>query len=136
MGIASATALLLLVISSFSWRAQAFPEGCKKLVGSIEGAIPDEYVVKMTKGTLPVHIVKLMLEMMSGDCERKIYRTTSASNALMGPITCSKMVYIERFGFAAKMNDAAVMWVSNNRADLLSIFGANVCVAANKHLYC
>ncbi|XP_065911090.1 uncharacterized protein [Dysidea avara] len=111
MGIVSATILSLLVVGSFSWRAQAFPEGCKKLIGSIEGAIPEEYVVKMTKGTLPVLIVKMMLEMTNSGCENKVYRTSGASNSVMGPITCSNMLYIDRFGFAAKMSDATVMWL-------------------------
>ena len=136
MGIVSATILSLLVVGSFSWRAQAFPEGCKKLIGSIEGAIPEEYVVKMTKDTLPVLIVKMMLEMTNSGCEKKVYRTSSASNSVMGPITCSNMLYIDRFGFAAKMSDATVMWVSLATItvpDRLPIFGANVCVATNKH---
>jgi len=109
MSIVSATILSLLVISSISWRAQAFPEGCKKLVGSMEGAIPDEYVVKMKKGTLPE---KLILKIKILYRAKTLYRTSSAPNAVMKSITYSNMVKIDRFGFAAKMNDAALMWVS------------------------
>ena len=112
MGIVSTTILSLLVICSFSWRAEAFPVGCNKLTGTMEDAIPEEYIVKMKKGTLKEHIVKLMFEMTNSGCEGKITTTSSASKAVKGPIACSNLIYITGIGFAAKMSDAAVMWVS------------------------
>ena len=110
----SAAILTLLVFASLSLRAESFPKGCAKLVGFLEDGIPGEYVVKMSKGVKPHHIVQLMLEMSTDGCQGRLYRTSNAPDALTMPMSNSGMIYIENFGFAAKMTDAALMWVSTS----------------------
>lgn len=113
MGIASAAIVSLLVIGSLSWGANSLPEGCTKMIGTTDGAIPKEYIVKMKKTTVSV-LINIMLELTNSGCEGKTYRMSNTSNPAMGRMTCSNMAYIEGMGmgFAAKMSDAAVMWVS------------------------
>ena len=84
------------------------------MVGVLEEGIPGEYVVKISRGVKPHTVVQIMLEIVTSGCEGKAYRTSNTSGAPMKPITCSRMIYIEGFGFAAKMSDAAVMWVSTS----------------------
>jgi len=114
MATISAAIITLLVIIGFSLPAESFPvlKGCTKMVGVLEKGIPGEYVVKMSSGVKPHTIVQMMLEMTTSDCQRRAYRTSNAPDAPMKSITCSKMIYIDGFGFAAKMSDAAIMWVS------------------------
>ena len=108
----SAALFTLLVITSLSLRAESSLQGCTKMVGVLEEGIPGEYVVKISHGVKAHTTVQIMLEIATSGCQGKVYRTSNASDASMKPITCSNMIYIERFGFAAKMSDAAVMWVS------------------------
>lgn len=112
MATISAAILTILAIVSLSPRAESYPEGCTKMVGLIDDAIPGEYVVKVSRGVKSFTIVQMMLEITTSECQGKVYRTSNASDSPMKPMTCSNMIYIERFGFAAKMSDAAVMWVS------------------------
>ena len=112
MATTSVVFITLLVITSLSMRAESYPHGCKKMVGPLEDAIPGEYIVKMLRGTKTHTIVKMMLEMATSGCEGKVHRASNSSDAPMQPMTTSSMIYIERIGFAAKMSDAAVMWVS------------------------
>lgn len=113
MATTSAAFITLLVITSLSMQAESYPHGCKKMVkGLLEDAIPGEYVVKMLSGTKPHAIVQMMLDMAMSKCEGKVHRTSNSTDASMQPMIVSSMIYIERFGFAAKMSDAAVMWVS------------------------
>lgn len=112
MATVSAAVLTLLVFTSLSLKAESFPNGCTKMVGFPEDGIPGEYIVKMWSKVKSHTIVKIMLEMTNSECERRIYRTSNASDAPSKPIACSGMIYIERIGFAARMSDAAVMWVS------------------------
>ena len=107
-----AAILTLLVIVGSSFRAESFPQGCRKLVGSPEDHIPGHFVVKMSRGVSTQAVVQLMLEMATSNCARMMYRTSNTSDASEEPITCSGMIYMGYFGFAAKMSDAALMWVS------------------------
>lgn len=111
MATTSAAVIMLFVIIGSSLRAESFPKGCAKLVGFPERGIPGEYVVKISRGVLSHTVVNMMLEMARSGCEGKVYRTSNASDAPVKPINCSGMTYIDRFGFAAKMSDAAVMWL-------------------------
>ena len=112
MATVSAAILTLLVITSLSLQAESSPKGCAKLVGVLEEGIPGEYVVKISRGIKTHVVVQMMLEMATSECKGSVYRTSNTSDAPVKPITCSGMIYIEKFGFAAKMSDAAVMWVS------------------------
>ena len=86
------------------------------MVGVLEDHIPGQYVVRVSRGVKPAVVVQLMLEMATSDCARTMYRTSNTSDASEEPITCSGMIYIQYFGFAAKMSDAALMWVSRGWA--------------------
>ena len=112
MATVSAAIFTLLMIVSLSLRTESYPEGCAKMVGNPEQGIPDEYVVKISREVKAHIIVRMMLEMATSECKGMVYRNSNTSDASMKPITCSSMIYLERFGFAAKMSDAAVMWVS------------------------
>ena len=114
MATVSAAILTLLTITGFLLLVESSPvlKGCAKMVGVLEDGIPGEYVVKMSSGVKSHTIVQMMLEMTTSDCAGKVYRTSNAPDASMKPMTCSKMIYIDGFGFAAKMSDAAIMWVS------------------------
>ena len=112
MATVSAAVFTLLMIVSLSLRAESSPQGCTKMVGNLEEGIPGEYVVKISREVKTYIIVQMMIEIATSECKGMLYRTGNTSDASMKPITCSSMIYIDRFGFAAKMSDAAVMWVS------------------------
>ena len=112
MASVSAGILAVLVIASLSISVLSFPEGCTKLKGSPGDGMPGEYFVKVYSTVRANTIVKIMLELTNSGCEGKLWRSSNTSNAIMAPITCSDMFYMESFGFFAKLSDAAVMWVS------------------------
>lgn len=112
MATVSAAIFTILMIVSLSLRVESSPQGCAKMVGNPEQGIPGEFVVKISREVKPHVVVQMMLEIVTSECKGMVYRSRNTSDAPMKPITCSGMIYIERFGFAAKMSDAAVMWVS------------------------
>ena len=103
--------LALLVIASLSISVQAFADGCTKLTESPEDGSRG-FFIKVYSTVRAETIVKIMLELSTSSCEGKLWRSSNTSNALMAPMTCSDMLYIEKFGFFANLSDAAVIWVS------------------------
>ena len=112
MATVSAGILTFLVVISVSICVESFPNGCTKLIGSPKDGIPGEFLVKVYSHTKPAVVVKIMLELTNSDCEGKLWRSSNPSTAVLKPITCSKMLYLQGFGFFAKLSDAAVIWVS------------------------
>ena len=112
MATVSAGILAVLVFASLSISVKSFPEGCTKLKGSPGDGKPGEFYVKVNSTVRADAIVKIMLELSNSGCEGKLWRSSNTSDALMAPIICSDMLYMETFGFFANLSDAAVMWVS------------------------
>ena len=111
----------ILAVASLSVRVQSFPEGCVKMTGSPSEGKPGEFYVKVYPNLRTTTIVKMMLELSNSACEGKLWRSSNTSSAVMEPMTCSNMSYMEGYGFYAKMSNAAVMWVSEQGMHALTI---------------
>ena len=103
---------MFLALASLSVRVQSLPEGCVKMSKSPSEGKPGEFFVKVYPNIGTATLVKMMLELVNSGCEGKLWRSSNTSNAVMEPIACSDMLFLEGGGFFAKMSDAAVMWVS------------------------
>lgn len=112
MAIVSARIIVLLVIAGFSICVESLPDGCTKVIGSPKDGLPGEFFVRVHPTVKPETVVTIMLELTNSNCKGRLWRSSNTSNAIMKPITCSRMYYMEGFGFFAKMSDAAVIWVS------------------------
>jgi len=113
MATGSAGVLAILVIISFSiCVVESIPEGCRKIDERYD-IKHDKFIVKFKARSTKDKMVKVMLELVTSGCEGKLWRSSNTSNAVKEPITCSDIHPIMLFSlFAAKLSDAAVIWVS------------------------
>lgn len=108
----SVVVLVILAVASLSNCVKSFPAGCVKMIGSPSEGIPGEFFVKVYPNIRATAVVKMMLKLVNSGCEGKLWRSSNTSDAVMEPMACSDMFFMEGFGFFANMSDAAVMWVS------------------------
>ena len=130
----SAVFLTIFVVASLSIRVQSFPEGCVKMIGSPSKGSPGEFFVKVNPNSRTATVVKIMLELSNSACEEKLWRSSNTTDAVMEPMTCSDMLFMDGYGFFAKMSNAAAMWVSEHATHSQSfshfarLSGAIICM--------
>lgn len=108
MGTVSAGVLSFFMVATILIGVQSLPDGCTKMVGSPKNGIPGEFIVKIESSD----IIKIMSQLNASVHNGKPWRSSNTSSAVMEPINCTIMWYLVGFGFAAKMSDSAVIWVS------------------------